>query len=116
VNAGSKACGAGGIVSRVRPRRDPSCRRDSRIQSPADRLVEDARVFLLVVERRQTSYDRALDGLVRDGFGSADRLRAAAAAARAGGRPAAEVDLLERAADRAERERASPVRRPEADR
>ena len=71
----------------------------------SDRLAEDAQIFLLIVERQQTSYDDALDGLVRDAFGSADRLRAAAAAGRAGGRPTAEVDLLERAADRAEHAR-----------
>ena len=68
----------------------------------SDRLAEDARIFLLIVQRQQASYDVALDGLVRDAFGSADRLRAAAAAARACGWPTAEVDLLERAADRAE--------------
>ena len=82
----------------------------------SDRLAEDAQIFLLIVERQQTSYDDALDGLVRDAFGSADRLRAAAAAARACGRPTAEVDLLERAADRAEHARpprphAGPTRR-----
>ncbi|MFL6127918.1 MAG: hypothetical protein ACJ73E_02500 [Mycobacteriales bacterium] len=71
-------------------------------QDVRDRLVEDARIFLLIIDRQQTSFDGTLDGLVRDAFGSADRLRAAAAEARASGRPAAEVDLLERAIDRAE--------------
>ena len=66
-----------------------------------DRLIEDAGLALLVLDRRQISYDDALDGLVRDAFGSADRLRAAVAEARASGRPDAELDLLERAADRA---------------
>jgi hypothetical protein len=66
-----------------------------------DRLIEDASLALLVLDRRQISYEDALNGLVRDAFGSADRLRAAVAEARASGRPDAEQDLLERAADRA---------------
>jgi hypothetical protein len=89
-------------TSSVLSRRRLRGRRDSRISDISDRLAEDARIFLLIVERQQTSYDVALDGLVRDAFGSADRLRAAAAAARAGGWPTAVVDLLERGADRAE--------------
>ena len=93
------------ITSSVLSRRRLRSRRDSRIKDISDRLVEDARIFLLIVERQQTSYDVALDGLVRDAFGSADRLRAAAAAALACGWPTAEVDLLERAADRAEHAR-----------
>jgi hypothetical protein len=93
------------ITSSVLSRWRLRSRRDSRIRDRSDRLAEDARIFLLIVERQQTSYDVALDGLVRDAFGSADRLRAAAAAARACGRPTAEVDLLERAADRAEHAR-----------
>jgi hypothetical protein len=91
----------------VTPRSVPSRRRvrgrrDSRIRDISDRLAEDARIFLLIVERQQSSYDVALDGLVRDAFGSADRLRAAAAWARAGGWPTAVVDLLKQGADRAE--------------
>jgi len=66
-----------------------------------DRLIEEARVFLMIVDRRRTSYDGAVDGLVREAFRSADRLRAAAAEARASGRPAAELHLLERATERA---------------
>jgi hypothetical protein len=104
VHATRKTCGAG-ITSSVLSRRRLRSRRDSRITDISDRLVEDARIFLLIVERQQTSYDVALDGLVRDAFGSADRLRAAAATARACGSPTAEVDLLERAADRAEHAR-----------
>jgi hypothetical protein len=69
-----------------------------------DRLIEDASVALLVLDRRQISYEDALKGLVRDAFGSADRLRAAVGEARASGRPDAEQDLLERAADRARAE------------
>jgi hypothetical protein len=99
VNAARKACGAGLITSSALGRRQLSSWRDSRIQAIPDRLVEDARIFLLTVERRLNRYDDALDALGRDAFGSADRLRAAAAAARACGRPTAEVDLLERAAD-----------------
>jgi hypothetical protein len=90
------------ITRSVLSRRRLRSRRDSRIKDISDRLAEDARIFLLIVERQQATYDVALDGLVRDAFGSADRLRAAAAAARGCGRPTAEVDLLERAADRAE--------------
>jgi hypothetical protein len=90
------------IISSVLGRRRPRSRQALRINDISDRLAEDARIFLLIVERQRASYDVALDGLVRDAFGSADRLRAAAAAARAWGRPTAEVDLLERAADRAE--------------
>ena len=104
VHAARKTCG-GGITSSVLSRRRLRSRPDSRIKDIPDRLAEDARIFLLIVERQQTSYDVALDGLVRDAFGSADRLRAAAAVARACGWPTAEVDLLERAADRAERAR-----------
>ena len=51
-----------------------------------------------------TGGEDALNGLVRDAFGSADRLGAAVAEARASGRPDAEQDLLERAADRARAE------------
>ena len=90
------------ITRSVLSRRRLRSRQDSRIKDTSDRLAEDARIFLLIVERQGASYDVALDGLVRDAFGSADRLRAAAAAARACGGPTAEVDLLERAADRAE--------------
>jgi hypothetical protein len=105
VHEARKTCGGGGITSSVLIRRRLRGRLDSRIKDIPDRLAEDARIFLLIVERQQTSYDVALDGLVRDAFGSADRLRAAAAAARACGWPTAEVDLLERAADRAEHAR-----------
>jgi hypothetical protein len=105
VHAARKTCGRGMIISSVLSRRRLRSRRDSKIKDISDRLAEDARVFLLIVERQQASYDVALDGLVRDAFGSADRLRAAAAAARACGWPTAEVDLLERAADRAEQRR-----------
>jgi hypothetical protein len=66
-----------------------------------DRLIEDAGLALRVLDRRQISYEDAVDGLIRDAFGSADRLRAAVAEARASRRPDAELDLLERAADRA---------------
>jgi len=66
-----------------------------------DRLIEEARIFLVIIDRRWTSYDGAADGLVREAFGSADRLRAAAAEARASGRPTAELHLLERATERA---------------
>jgi len=104
------------ITSSVLSRRRPSSCRDSRIQDISDRLVEDARIFLLIVERQQTSYDDALDALVRDAFGSADRLRAAAVAARACERPTAEVDVLERAADRAEHLPPRRVLRPQAGR
>ena len=86
-----------------------------RINDISDRLAEDARIFLLIVERQRASYDVALDGLVRDAFGSTDRLRAAAAAARACGRPTAEVDLLERAADRAEHAPPPHARRLDAE-
>jgi hypothetical protein len=82
------------------------------IPALCDRLVEDARIFLLIIQRQRTSYDGALDGLVRDAFGSADRLRAAAAAARARGRPEAEADLLQRAADRVEHRPPLPVPGP----
>ena len=90
------------ISAGVPSRRRPRGRRHSTVQYVPDRLAEDARIFVLVVERRHTTYAGALDGLIRDAFGSVDRLRVAAAAARAAGRPVAEVDLLERAADRAE--------------
>ena len=113
MKAARKACGAGVVTSSPVSRRQASSWRDSRIQDISDRLVEDARIFLLIVQRQQTSYDGALDGLVRDAFGSADRLRAAAAAARSCGRPTAEADLLERAADRAEHFTALPPARPE---
>ena len=102
MNAARKVCGTGLNTSGVLSRRQLSSGRDSRIQHISDRLVEDARILLLIVERQRTSVDGALDGLVRDAFGSADRLRAAAAAAQESGRPTAEVDLLEQAADRAE--------------
>lgn len=92
----------GMIISSVLSRRRLRDRQDLRINGISDRLAEDARIFLLIVERQGASYDVALDGLVRDAFGSADRLHSAAAAARACGRPMAEVELLERAADRAE--------------
>ena len=69
-----------------------------------DRLIEDAGLALLILDRRRISYEDALEALVRDAFGSADRLRAAAAEAWASGRPDAELDLLERAADRAQAE------------
>ena len=101
MHAARKARGGGLIISRLLSRRRPRSRQALRINDISDRLAEDARIFLLIVERQRASYDVALDGLVRDAFGSADRLRAAAAAARAWGRPTAEVDLLERAADRA---------------
>ena len=84
VHAARKTCGGGVITSSVLSRRRLRSRRDSRIRDMSDRLAEDAQIFLLIVERQQTSYDDALDGLVRDAFGSADRLRAAAAAARGG--------------------------------
>ena len=95
------------IISRVLRRRRLRRRQDLRVNDISDRLAQDARIFLLIVERQGASYDVALDGLIRDAFGSADRLHAAAAAARACGRPMAEVDLLERAADRAEHARRS---------
>jgi hypothetical protein len=88
-------------------------RRDSRKQDVRDRLVEDAGILLLIIDRQQISYDCALDGLVRDAFGSADRLRAAAAEARASGRPDAELDLLERAVERAVHGPPPLVPRPE---
>ena len=88
------------ITRSVLSRRRLRSRRDSRIKDISDRLAEDARIFLLIVERQQATYDAALEALVRDAFGSADRLRAAVAEARASGRPDAELDLLERAADR----------------
>ena len=60
-------------------------------QDICDRLVEDARIFLMIIDRQQAgAYEAALDALVRDAFGTADRLRAATAQARASGRPAAE--------------------------
>jgi hypothetical protein len=102
VHAARKTRGRGMIISGVLSRRRLPSRQDSRINDTSDRLAEDARIFQLIVERQRASYDVALDGLVRDAFGSADRLRVAAAAARACGRPTAEVDLLERAADRAQ--------------
>ena len=116
MRAARKACATGVITSRVLSRRQRSSLRGSRVQNIADRLVEDARLFLLILQRQQTSYDGALDGMVRDAFGSADRLRAAAAAARACGRPTAEVDLLERAADRADHDPPLQVPRPRRDR
>ena len=101
-------------VSKIRGAREASAAglhqwRRRRMREPGkprvrDRLIEDAGLALLVLDRRQISYEDALNGLVRDAFGSADRLRAAAAAARASGRPDAEQDLLERAADRARAE------------
>jgi hypothetical protein len=99
VDAISKICGArkaaaGGLHQRRRRLREPG---KPRVR---DRLIEDAGLALLVLDRRQISYEDALEGLVRDAFGSADRLRAAVAEARASGRPDAELDLLERAADR----------------
>jgi hypothetical protein len=100
-------------VTSVLGRRRLRGRQDSRTSDISDRLAEDARIFLLIVERQQTSYDVALDGLVRDAFGSADRLRAAAAAARASGWPTTVVDLLDRGADRAEH---APPPRPHAGR
>jgi hypothetical protein len=103
MDAARTACDPEVVASSVLSRRQVNGSGESRIPDIPDRLVEDARIFLLVIERHQTSYDGALDGLVRDAFGSADRLRAAAAVARAGARPTAEVDLLERAADRVER-------------
>jgi hypothetical protein len=105
VYAARKTCSGGVTTSSVLSRRQVSSRRDSRIKDIPDRLAEDARIFLLMVERQQTSYDVVLDALVRDAFGSADRLRAAAAAARACGWPTAEADLLEWAADRAQHAR-----------
>ena len=105
MHAARKARGGGMIISSVLSRRRLRSRQALRINDISDRLAEDARIFLLIVERQRASYDVALDGLVRDAFGSADRLRAAAAAARAWGRPTAEVDLLERAAPRATRAR-----------
>lgn len=98
MNAARKVCGTAGITSGTGRRW-----RRGAVRNVADRLVEDARTFLLIIQRQRTSYDDALDGLVRDAFGSADRLRAAATAARACGRPTAEADLLERAADLATR-------------
>jgi len=100
VNAARKICGTGGMTIGVPRRRKHGSLPDPRLPAISDRLVEDARIFLLIIQRRRTSYDGALDGLVRDAFGSADRLRVSAAAARACGRLAAEADLLERAADR----------------
>ena len=105
MHAVRKARAAGVVTGDVLGRRRRHSRRDI-----SDRLVEDARIFLLIVARQQVTGDDALDGLVRDAFHSADRLRAAVAAARACGRPTAEVDLLERAADRAERGRAGNSR------
>ena len=91
---GAREAAAGGLHQRRRRLREPA---KPRVR---DRLIEDAGLALLVLDRRQISYEDALDGLVRDAFGSADRLRAAVAEARASGRPDAELDLLERAADR----------------
>lgn len=99
------------VVSKIRGALEAAAgrlhqRRRRRLREPLkprirDRLIEDAGLALLVLDRRQISYEDALDGLVRDAFCSADRLRAAVAEARASGRPDAELDLLERAADRA---------------
>lgn len=91
---GAREAAAGGLHQRRRRLREPG---KPRVR---DRLIEDAGLALLVLDRRQISYEDALEGLVRDAFGSADRLRAAVAEARASGRPDAELDLLERAADR----------------
>jgi hypothetical protein len=91
---GAREAAAGGLHQRRRRLREPA---KPRVR---DRLIEDAGLALLVLDRRQISYEDALEGLVRDAFGSADRLRAAVAEARASGRPDAELDLLERAADR----------------
>ncbi|HYT09779.1 MAG TPA: hypothetical protein VEL73_03880 [Mycobacteriales bacterium] len=71
-------------------------------QDLRDKLAEGARITLVLLDRKQITDEAAVRGLVRDAFGSADRLRAAAAQAGESGRPAAEVDLLERAVDRAE--------------
>jgi len=92
-----------GVLHRSRRRR----LREPGTPQVRDRLVEDAGLALMVVARRQISYDDALDGLVRDAFGSADRLLAAVAEAQASGRPGAELHLLQRAAARA---RAGPGR------
>jgi hypothetical protein len=91
---GAREAAAGGLHQRRRRLREPG---KPRVR---DRLIEDAGLALLVLDRRQISYEDALEGLVRDACGSADRLRAAVAEARASGRPDAELDLLERAADR----------------
>lgn len=91
---GAREAAAGGLHQRRRRLREPG---KPRVR---DRLIEDAGLALLVLDQRQISYEDALEGLVRDAFGSADRLRAAVAEARASGRPDAELDLLERAADR----------------
>ena len=101
--------GAAGVLGHLRGR----ARRGSRKQDVRDRLVEDAGILLLIIDRRQISYDCALDGLVRDAFGSADRLSAAAAAARASGRPDAVLDLLERAVERVVHGPPPQVPRPE---
>jgi hypothetical protein len=113
MEAARKICGAreraAGVLGHWRRR----SRRDPRKQDVRDRLVEDAGILLLIIGRQQISYDGALDGLVRDAFWSADRLRAAAAEARASGRPDAELDLLERAVERAVHGPPPEVPRPE---
>jgi hypothetical protein len=91
---GAREAAVGGLHQRRCRLRNP---RKPRVR---DRLIEDAGLAVLVLDRRQISHEDALEGLVRDAFGSADRIEAAVAEARASGRPAAELDLLERAADR----------------
>jgi hypothetical protein len=55
---GAREAAAGGLHQRRRRLREPA---KPRVR---DRLIEDAGLALLVLDRRQISYEDALDGLV----------------------------------------------------